>query len=102
MWKRIKFALGFSALCTGLAAIPANAGIISRTANFLFPCDGANQVVNINAFGFPANSTQGILGGMVILFENRGGLQYVLLNAQADTTKMILAMGMGDVSKQTT
>jgi hypothetical protein len=78
-----------------LAVMPANAGS-SRSANFLFTCDGTNKTIFLNLGGFPANTAQFILGGEVTLFENRGGLQYVILRGQGDPQKQVLSLSRTD------
>jgi hypothetical protein len=92
--------LGLSALGLGLAVSSADAGITSRVTNFLFTCDGTNKTINITATGFAANSTQGVLGAEITLFENRGGLQYVLLRAQGDPQKQVTSLGKDDSRSQ--
>jgi hypothetical protein len=76
----------------GLATMPADAGS-SRSTNFLFTCDGSNKTINVNVGGFPAASNQFPLGAEVTLFENNGGLQYILLRAEGDPNKQILSLG---------
>jgi hypothetical protein len=95
MWTRLPLVVGLSALGFGLAMMPANAAT-SRVNNFLFACDGTNKTINITASGFPPNSNQFILGGEVTLFENRGGLQYVILRAEGDPQKQIVSLALDE------
>jgi hypothetical protein len=79
----------------GLATMPADAGS-SRSANFLFACDGTNKTANLSLSGFPANTAQFILGGEVTLFENTGGLQYVILRGEGNPQKQVLSLSKTD------
>jgi hypothetical protein len=97
MYARLRLALGLSALCFGLAVMPAHATVSSRTANFLFTCDGTNKTVPVPAGGFAPGSAQNILGARIILFESNG-LQYIVLRAEADSRKEILTMGLNENS----
>jgi len=100
MRNRAPLVLGLAAFGLGLAVSSADAGITSRVTNFLFTCDGTNKTINLNATGFAANSTQGVLGAEITLFENRGGLQYILLRAQGDPQKQITSLGKDDTRGQ--
>jgi hypothetical protein len=91
MGTRLPLIVGLSALGLEFAMMPANAGS-SRVTNFLFTCDGTNKTINITASGFPANSNQFILAGEVTLFENRGGLQYIILRAEGNPQKQIVSL----------
>ncbi len=94
MSTRMRSVLGLSALCIGLAVTPANAGS-ARSANISFACDGTNKHIDLNLGGFPASSTQFILGGEIIIFENHGGLQYIILRGEANSNKHVLGIGTG-------
>jgi hypothetical protein len=109
MWKRLQFTLALSALCVGLAVIPANASVFSRSANFLFACDGANKTVLFTLSGLGASQNRGIVGSQIALFENSAGLQYLLLRAQqtqlltmgqATTNQTVIFSGVGQVGSQ--
>ena len=95
MPSKLRLAIALSALGLGLAMMPANAGS-SRATNFLFTYDGTNKTISLNLSGFPAGSTQFILGGEVTLFENNGGLQYVILRGEGNPLKQVLSLGKTD------
>jgi hypothetical protein len=98
MRNHLRTALWLSAFCCGLAASSANASE-SRNTNFLFACDGTNKTLTFT-FGALGNSvTRFIQGSEISLFENRGGLQYVLLRAQSDPNKQLLTLGGRDNSR---
>ena len=88
-------ALGFA-----FAVVPGNAISVSRETTFLFTCDGTNKTININATGFPIGSTQLVAAAEITLFENRGGLQYIILRAQGDPNKQLLSLGSADTRAQ--
>ena len=94
--NRLQALVGASAVCLALATTPANAGS-SRVTNFQFPCDGSNKQVNLSLPGF-APGSQFILGGEIILYENNGGLQYVVLIGEANLQKTIVSLGKADNS----
>jgi len=49
MSRRLTFVSGLSALCLWAATImPANAFVQSRTASFMYPCNGTNQTITVN------------------------------------------------------
>jgi hypothetical protein len=80
MSRRLTFVSGLSALCLWAATIvPANAVIISRTASFLFPCNGTNQNQTFNFSGFAGNTALQVIGSSLTLFANPGGVQFVTL-----------------------
>jgi hypothetical protein len=95
MWNRLQTVLCCSALCFGFAATSAHAAE-SRVANFLFPCTGANQAVTFNVSGLGSSVNRFIQGAEIALFENNGGLQYVVFSAQGDPNKVLLAMSAKD------
>ena|SRR2546423_5277436 len=98
MSSHLRTALGVSAF-VGLAATAANAAE-SRNTNFLFTCDGTNKTINFVTTGGLGNSvTRLIQGAEISLFENRGGLQYVILRAQGDPNKQLLTLGGVDNSR---
>jgi hypothetical protein len=101
MRSHLGFALGLSSLCFALVAAPANASVSSRAANFLFPCDGTNRTVTFTFGGFAAGSTQNILGGELSIFENRGGLQYVIMRVQGDPAMQLATVTLSDNRGQT-
>jgi len=93
MNARIPAILGISALCLGIAMVPAKAAE-SRTSNFSFTCDGTNQHLTLTASGLGNSTTRFIQGSAIALFQNSGGLQYILLTAN-DVQKLLLNMGIG-------
>ena len=101
MFKNLRDVLGLSALCFGLAAMPAYAGEsrIGNTGINDLPCTGLNQTSQIILTGFPANSTQNVFAGEIFLFENHGGLQYVFVRLQGDPKKEIVGLGLGPESR---
>ena len=98
MLPNLKTILGMSALCVGLAATTANAAE-TRNGNFLFTCDGTNKTTTFTASGLGNSVNRFIQGAEVTLFENRGGLQYIILRAQADPNKQLLSLGSADNSR---
>ena len=98
MLPKVKTMLGVSAFCFGLAATTANTAE-SRNGNFLFTCDGTNKTTTFTATGLGVSIARFIQGAEVTLFENRGGLQYVILRAQADPNKQLLSLGAADNSR---
>ena len=85
--------LGMSALCVTFAMGSAEARE-SRTANFSFTCDGLNQHVLLTVGGLGASTTRFIEGAAIALFQNSGGLQYIVFTAN-DANKVLLNMGIG-------
>src|SRR5262249_60910247 len=83
MWNRLALTLGLSSLCFALAT-PADASLSSRIRNFTITCIGLNQTASIDFTGFPAASVQHILRGEVTLFENHGGVTFILVRAQGE------------------
>ncbi len=92
MWTRLPLALGLSVLGVALTVMPADAGS-SRFTTFLIACDGTNKHVDFNAPGFPASSTQFILGGEVAVFGT--SLLYLVVRGQGDERKQVLTVGAG-------
>jgi hypothetical protein len=95
MWSHLRTVLGVSAFCFGLAATTANAAE-TRNLNFLFACDGTNKTINFNATALGVSVNRFIQSAEVSLFENRGGLQYVILRALGDPNKQLLTLGFAD------
>jgi len=96
----LRFAPALFALLFGFTMEPANA-LTSRSGNFAFSCKGLQDNVVIKFSGFPANSSQTVLGGEIALFENktegdsgRSATQYIVLFAESSPTKEILALGI--------
>ena len=86
---------------TGNIRLTVGGGHTARIANFLFGCDGTNKRFQFAAGNggpsnphLPAFSSILIVGGEITLFENNGGLQYVLLAAEGDRTRQIANMGL--------
>jgi hypothetical protein len=98
MLRHLRTVLGVSAFCFGLAATSATAAE-SRVGNFLFTCDGSNKTINFTAANLGNNVTRFVQGADISLFENRGGLQYIILKAQNDPTKTLLTLGFSDNSR---
>src|SRR5215208_271010 len=95
----LRFIVGL-ALFFGFTMEPANAHT-SRSGTFLFSCKGQQASVTLKLDGFPNSSSQIILGGEIALFENktegasgRSAIQYIVLRAEGDPNKHILAMGI--------
>jgi hypothetical protein len=101
MFKNLRDVLGLSALCFGLAAMPAHAGSsrIGNTGLNDLQCTGLNQTSTVKLGGFAPGSAQNVFAGEIFLFENRGGLQYVFVRLQGDPTKEIVGMGLGAESR---
>ena len=97
MLPNVRTILGVSAFCLGLAATAANAAE-TRNGTFLFTCDGTNKTVTFTFSGLGISVARFIQGAEVTLFENRGGLQYVILRAQALAEKQLLSLGSQDNS----
>ena len=92
MSRRLTFVSGLSALCLWAATImPANAEIISRTASFLFPCNGTNQSITTNFTGFAATAALQVIGSSLTLFANPGGVQFVTLATNDGVFNIALA-----------
>ena len=96
---RLRTLLGISALCLGFAAGSAQAAE-SRTSNFLFACDGTNKHLTITVTGLGASTTRFIQSASIVLFQNNGGLQYILLAADGNPNKILLNMGLGQTNAQ--
>jgi hypothetical protein len=99
-------ALPLLTLLASLVAPPATAAT-SRISNFLFACDGTNKTFAFTAGAggannpaLPANTALSIVSAEVVLFENQGGLQYVLLAAQGDRTKQLANLGLPPSARQ--
>jgi hypothetical protein len=100
MRNHLRFIVGIVVLCFGCAVVPANA-LTSRSANFLFTCEGQNKNVKLNFGGFGAGSNQIVQGSEIALFDNktegasgRSAIQYIILRVQGDPQKQILVMGI--------
>ena len=92
MWTRLPSVLGLSGLAVALAVMPADAGS-SRFTTFLIACDGSNKHVDVNAAGFPASTTQFILGGEATVFGP--SLLYMVVRGEGDEQKQVLTVGPG-------
>jgi len=77
MSRRLTVISGLFALAA--TSMPANAVILSRTASFLFPCNGTNQTITTNFTGFAATAALQVIGSSLTLFANPGGVQFVTL-----------------------
>jgi hypothetical protein len=95
MWNHLRTVLCCSTLCFGLAATSAHASE-SRVSNFLFPCTGGNQAVTYTVSGLGNSVTRLIQGAEISLFENNGGLQYIVFGAQGDPNKVLLTLSFKD------
>jgi hypothetical protein len=96
----LRFIVGFFALFFGFTMEPANA-TSSRSSTFVLSCKGQQSILTLKLDGFPSSSNQIVLGGEIALFENktegssgRSAIQYLVLRAEGDATKHILAMGI--------
>jgi hypothetical protein len=98
MLNHLRTVLGVSAFCLGLAAIAASASE-TRNSNFAFTCDGTNKTVSFTASGLGNNTNRFIQSAEVALFENRGGLQYVIVRAQGDPNKQLVTLAGSDNSR---
>jgi hypothetical protein len=94
------FIVGLLALFFGFAMEPVNA-TSSRSATFMLSCKGQQSILTLKLDGFPNGSSQIVLGGEIALFENktegssgRSAIQYIVLRAEGDPTKHILALGI--------
>jgi hypothetical protein len=95
MSNHLRTVLGVSAFCFGLAATAANAAE-TRNTNFLFTCDGTNKTITVTLANLGNSTTRFVQAAELILFENRGGLQYVILRAQGDPNKQLAILGSAD------
>jgi hypothetical protein len=100
MLSRVQKALVMSAACFGMTLGSANASE-TRQSNFLIPCDGTNRVVNLSFSNLGTASTRFVQSAEVTLFENNGGLQFILVGAtnSAGFTDVFATLGKGDVSR---
>jgi hypothetical protein len=101
MRSHMRLTMGLSLLCLAFAATPGNATISSRSANYLFLCDGTNKTITLTFGGFAVGSTVNIVGGELSLFENRGGVQYNIMRVQGDAFKQIVTLTLSDNRAQT-
>jgi len=107
----LRAVLGISALLCGLAAVPANAAT-TRVENFKFFCDGTNKTILTFRPGqndiatnppLPVNANIFFVGAELILLEDHGGLQYVLVSGgngnttTGDRTKQLLSIGLNQI-----
>jgi len=91
----LRTVLCVSALSFGLAATAANASE-TRNTNFLFACDGTNKTITFSATGLGNAASRFIQGAEISLFENHGGLQYIILRAQGNANFQLLTMSTAD------
>jgi len=102
MWNRL-----WGIVCGSIFGIAltvtANASE-SRTTAFVLPCDGQAKQINFTATGLGAAATRFIQSAEISLFQNQGGLQFILLNANLNPNAVIAQMGLTDnhVSNQFT
>ncbi len=96
MRNRLRVLLGLSALYVGFAVSPAEAAE-TRTGNFLITCDGTNKNTFFTVGGLGNSVNRFIQGVEIILFENHGGLQYVLVSAGVN--KQLVALSAADNSR---
>jgi hypothetical protein len=91
----LKQIVGVSALCLGLAAIPANASE-NRFSGFSIPCDGQAHTVFFLASGLGTAATRFIQGAEISLFNNASGLQFMLLSVDSSGTAVqLITLGAG-------
>src|SRR5215469_12478622 len=69
------------ALCFGFGAPSAKSQVLpsTRTAGFTFVCDGQPKQTTVAFAGFTPNTTQTTAAARINLFQQQGGLQYVIL-----------------------
>jgi hypothetical protein len=91
--------LGLATVCSALAVMPANA-VSTRIANFLFQCNGQSQTTSFNFGALPPNTNLLIVATELVLFENQGGLQFVLLSVNGDRTRQLATMGLPATARQ--
>jgi hypothetical protein len=72
----------------------------SRLSNFLFPCNGQIQTTSFNFGALPPNTDLLIVATELVLFENQGGLQFVLLSVNGDRTRQLATMGLPATARQ--
>lgn len=99
MFRKGRAILGVAAVWLGLTVMPANA-VQTRIFNFLFACDGTNKSVPLTATTLPASTTLLIVATELVLFENQGALQYVLVAPNGDRTKQLANMGLPPSARQ--
>ena len=92
--------LAISAVCFGLTSGLANASE-TRQSNFLIACDGTNKVVNLTFTGLGTAATRFVQSAEISIFENNGGLQFVLVGATnpAGLTDLFLTLGKNEITK---
>ena len=94
MRKGLWTTLAASALCFGLMALPASAGQ-SRTTSFTFTCDGQFKQTTVPFTGFTPNQANNVLGGRINMFQQQGGLQFVILGVSGTPNANIAILGGG-------
>src|SRR5262249_40502675 len=67
-----------------------------RITTFAFFCNGLPQVVTFNASSLGTSASRFIQGAEISLFQNPGGLQYIVLNALSDPAKTLLTLSLSD------
>src|SRR5262249_62204379 len=92
MWKTVRRLVCASSLCAAFAATSAMASE-SRVVAFAFACDGTPKLINLTFTGLGAAATRFVQGAEISLFENHGGLQYIVVNLLSDPTKTMITMG---------
>lgn len=97
MSRHIWAVLSASAFCLLVNLLPANAGS-SRLASFTMVCDGSQKTVPFNVSGFPASSSQFILGGGLDIYANNGTIKYLQLSAPTGNinSKVVLVLGQNE------
>jgi hypothetical protein len=91
MWKTVRRLVCASTLCAALAA-PSAMASESRLVAFAFACDGSPKAINVTFTGLGTASTRFIQGAEISLFENHGGLQYIVVNVVNDPNRMLITM----------
>src|SRR5262249_25301817 len=92
MWKTVRRLVCASSLCAAFAATSAMASE-SRVVAFAFACDGTPKLINLTFTNLGAAATRFVQGAEISLFENHGGLQYIVMNMLSDSTKTMITMG---------
>jgi hypothetical protein len=83
-----------SVLGLALAVSPVDAAE-SRFHFFPFACDGTNQHIEYVVSGLGNSVTRLIQGAEIVVIDTVGALRYMVLRAQGDEKKQLLAIGPG-------
>jgi hypothetical protein len=96
MRKGLKTILGISALCLGVATLPAKASE-NRASDFAIPCDGQTHTVSFFVSGLGTASSRFIQGAEISVFANANQLQFLILSVNPSSTALnLLTLGVGN------